>query len=410
MSAAGAVSNMPAAVRPPGRLTVGLDISALDAGFKEHAARGIGRYVRALHEHIAALTGGGGALRVQTFDHRMLAPTPLLNALLKGFPAGRQTLRQQVLYPLRLRSLRARAIDIVHFPAHMDPPAWSPLRYVVSVMDLIPFVLADLYRADRPGWRFRFARYLETQAIRNAALVLTISEQTARDVTERLGVPEERIVVTPLGVERKFFEARRREDEAALRARYGLPAGRPLVLYVGGIDQRKNCRGLLEVFGRVLRARRAGGLSAPLLLMAGKIQQDRQYPALIELARNMELLADISMPGYVPDDDLLQLYPLSSVFLFMSLYEGFGLPPLEALAAGTPVVSSNSSAMPEVLGKAALLVHPEDYEGGAAAVLRILADAQFAAELKERGRAQARAFTWTRTAELTLAAYERFLD
>lgn len=389
-------------------LTVGLDISALDAGFKAHAARGIGRYVRALKEELERVQHP--ALRLTTFDHRELAPTPRMDALLRRFPAGKQTLRQQLIYPLRLRSLSARGIKVAHFPAHMDPPAWSPLPYIVSVMDLIPFVLADLYRADRPGWRFRFARMLEVKAIQHAALVLTISEHTAKDVERVLGIPRERIVVTPLGVEQKFFAAALRSDEAIVRSRYGLPPERPIILYVGGIDQRKNCRGMLEVLTRVIANRRARGLTPPVLLMAGKIQDDRQYPKLVQQVRELGLEEDVYMPGYLGDEDLLELYPLSAVFLFMSLYEGFGLPPLEALAAGTPVVSSRSSAMPEVLGDAALLVDPENSEEAAQAVVRVLEDATLAAELREKGRRQAAEFTWARTAARTLQGYERFVD
>jgi len=142
--------------------------------------------------------------------------------------------------------------------------------------------------------------------------------------------------------------------------------------------------------------------------MAGRIQKDRQFPKLIELIKSNDLGNDILMPGYVSDEDLLELYALSNIFLFLSLYEGFGLPVLEAMATGTPVVASNRSSIPEVMGNLGEQVDPENIAMITAAVIRILENNDHAQELGELGRRQAHGYSWETTGKLTLTAYEEF--
>ena len=397
---------------------VGLDVSALDPLFKAHAQRGIGRYVSELKKYFEAHQGSN--LRVSYFDHRVLrasGPRALAycHKAVDLAPFGRATLRQQLLFPLQLAwSLQSESppmapvsFDAVHFPAHLDPPAWGVVRYAVTVVDLIPLVCADLYKANKSNLRFKFARWLELRAIKNASLVLAISENTARDVHRILHVPHEKIVVTPLGVDPRFFEARMVEEEETVRRRYGLGRESPVVLYVGGIDPRKNYPVLIEMFRRAADSLCARGKPEPKLLMVGPLQEDREYPRLRRCIAEQGVETSVIMPGYVKDDELLQLYALSRVFVFPSLYEGFGLPVLEAMAAGVPVVSSGTSSMPEVLGDAGLIVDPSDARAAAESVCSIIENEELARSLAERGRRRARLFTWQRTGDLTLGAYER---
>lgn len=390
---------------------VGLDTSALDLGFKSHAQRGIGRYVRELKGYFDSLEPGASA--VGYFDHSTLkfeaGLLALCDKLSKLLPLGRTTLRQQLLYPLKLDSKATAQFDVVHFPAHMDAPAWSRKPYIITVLDLIPLILSDLYAARRPSWRFHLARWLELRAIKNASLILAISENTARDVERLLGVPGERIVVTPLGVDSKFFgvAALGQNEEFELRMRFGIPEQSPIILYVGGIDPRKNYSALLHSLAR-LRAHWRGG-NPPVLVMAGNIQGDEEFPKLRALQHELGLGPALVMPGFVRDEDLLKLYAITAAFHFPSLYEGFGLPPLEAMAAGVPVVCSNTSSMPEVVGDCAIALDPKDSAAQADALLGLLANPERAAALRERGRKRARGFTWVRTGELTLNAYQRFV-
>ncbi len=387
--------------------TIGFDISALDPEFKEHAQRGIGRYVRELYKYFKAspaTTDPSSGPTIAEFDHRSFSVNWLTNLL----PFGRLTVKQQILFPLSLWLRGGSRYQAFHFPAHMDAPSWCPVPYILTVLDLIPLVMADLYKADRPSWRFHLARWLEIRAIKNASLILAISECTARDVQRLLGIEPERIVITPLGVDQKFFEARRHESSSALLGRYNIPADRPIIMYVGGIDQRKNYWTMLQALLEIKTENQKQSKPAPVLLMIGRIEQDRQYPKLQRLITEYGLGGDVCMPGFVPDEDLLQLYQESSLFLFLSLYEGFGLPVLEAMAAGLPVVCSNTSSLPEVAGEAACLVDPTDAHAAALAMQLILDSPARRQELIELGKAQAAKFSWAQTGLATQAAYQQF--
>lgn len=384
-------------------LRVGLDVSALNPNFKSHAARGIGRYVRELHKSLAQLSGANVA--VGEFEHDSLISGSKLKPLLDWAPVGRTTLRQQIIYPLQLSNKSRCPFDVVHFPAHMDPPAWGLKNYIVTVLDLIPLVMSDLYKAINPSWRFKLARHLELKAIKNADLILAISENTARDCESILGIDPNKIVVTPLGVDSKFFISADASADPAVLGKLGIPAGREIVLYLGGIDPRKNTGNLVKAF-KILRDKRQG---RPVLVIAGKIKDDKQFPVLQREIEAAGVSLDVCMPGFVGDEDLLKLFKHTSVFLFPSLYEGFGLTPLEAMAAGVPVVSSNTSSMPEVLGKAAMLVDPRNPEAMAESADAILSNPSVAADLRSAGPKRAELFSWSRTGETTMAAYERFL-
>lgn len=381
--------------------SVGLDISALDPSFREHAARGIGRYVAELKGYFDRATPS--SLDVRYFDYRSLR-SGAVDTLIGRLPFGRVTLRQQLLYPTQLQKL---PFDLIHFPAHMDVPSWTPRRAIVTVLDLIPLVCRDLYLANRPSWRYHLARWLEIRAIKSASLLIAISECTKRDVHRLLGIPEERIVVTPLGVDPKFTVEPSPAELSELRERLALPRDRPIVLYVGGIDPRKNYATLLRAFALLRLEARENGRVLPLLVLGGRITQDREYPRLTALMKELDLEGDTRLLGYVADTDLPKLYRLAAVFLFPSLYEGFGLPPLEAMAAGLPVVSSGTSAMPEVLGDAAQVVDPTDASAMARAVSDVLSHPELAADLRHRGQRRAALFSWSRTGELTLQAYEK---
>lgn len=390
-------------------IRVGFDVSALDPAFKAHAQRGIGRYVSELTRSLAA--PHDPSVVVEWFDHASLIHKGAAARIVNSLPAGRTTVRQQLLYPLKLNAGEMKRFSFVHFPAHMDAPAWSSKPFVLTVLDLIPLILKDLYKANRPSWRFSFARWLEIRAIQQAAFLIAISETTANDINRLLGVPRDRIMVTPLGVDQSFFsiaDARRavtEEDSMALRIRLGIPVGRPIILYVGGHDERKNIRTLIEIGSEVVREVERSGGDVPVLVLAGRVNSAKEEERLNVALWDFSMASDTVTLGYVPDDDLRALYAESSLFLFPSLYEGFGLPVLEAMAAGLPVVCSNVSSMPEVLGDAGLTFAPTDVRAGAKAVLELLRNKEQAAQLSEIGVARARTFTWERTGRLTIDAY-----
>lgn len=393
--------------------TVGLDVRALQGAFKAHAVRGTGRYVSELNRYFSSHSN---AINVQGFTPADLEPedfvTRSLESISEVLPFGKVTFKQQLCYPRRLNGAKASSFDILHFPAHIDAPSWCKKRYMVTVLDLIPLALKELYSVGKATWRYNLARWLELQAIRNAELILTISEHGAKDVQRLLNIPEEKIVVTPLGIDERFFgeHLKGNSEELALRAKYKIPLERQIVLYVGGIDQRKNMSSLVKAFTECsAKVEKAKG-DRPLLVIAGSVEHDLQYPALLDLINLHSIGRDTIFTGFIGDSDLMKLYQACSVFFFPSLYEGFGFTPLEAMACGAAVVSSNRSAMPEVLGSAAQFVNPEDVTQCAEALAAILMDKSLRERLSRAGPSQARKFPWSKTAELTLRAYERVLQ
>lgn len=390
-------------------MRVGFDTSALDPRFKSHAQRGIGRYVRHLAEYLKEYQPPD--LSLEWFNHENLLTTGAVTKLIDLLPVARTTLRQQLLYPLKLNAGALRGTNFVHFLAHMDGPAWSPKPYILTVHDLIPLVLERLYRASRPTWRYEFARWLENTSIRNASLLLTVSETTAKDVVRLLGVPRDRIVVTPNGVDQSFFDLRKLRRDLApearieLRHRLGIPQNRPIIFYVGGHDERKNIAKLIEIGREVIQESSEKGKPQPVLVLAGKVNLPREQEILETALRDFAMAADTINLGFVSEEDLKALYAESAVFLFPSLYEGFGLPVLEAMAAGVPVVSSDRGALPEVIGKAGLVFDPDDVIAGSQAVLRVLSDGALSARLSDEGHQQAGLFSWERTGHLTVEAY-----
>ena len=386
------------------RRTIGLDASALRPGFKAHFGRGIGRYVSELHKFLFSAAGRAAAtelgLLVQPFDQPTLFDESDIGRVLGHLPVLRQTVRQQVVLPRLLSHF-----DFIHFPAHMDAPAWGTHRTVVTVLDLIPLVLGDLYRAAKGNMRYRFARYLECEAIRRATLILAISEHTARDVERILKVDPARIVVTPLGVDQHFFEPPETSDVRRVRERYELKEVPPVV-YVGGIDPRKNVPVLIQGF-RAFLDLLPPAEPKPELLLVGKIQADDQYPGLMKLIEELSL-GDLVRPvGYVSDADLPALYRQSGAFFFPSLYEGFGLPPLEAAACGVPVVCARTSCLPEVRGEVALFFDAQSAREAGAALQALYTQPERRRELANKGPSQAAKFTWEATGRKTLEGYRR---
>lgn len=391
------------------RPVVGLDVRALGGQRTSHRVRGTGRYVQELKRYFST-NSGTLPFELSFLEEADFALPGLVKNAVRYLPAGKRTFESQVLAPLFAKRERMRALSLLHFPIHLDAPAWSPRRRVVTVLDLIPLIFDDLYRKPQLSLRFRFARWLEFQAARSADRIITISENSARDIEHLLRIPRERIRVTPLGVSNAFFKDFSPDECFRIRAKYRLPHEARLVLYVGGIDQRKNISGLFEIFRQVCERSLEGRRPLPLLVISGELSSESEYPALKSLLEGFAYREHVRLVGYVEDSDLAVLYHSAAVFLFPSLYEGFGLPPLEALAAGCPVVSSNASCMPEVLGSAATLFDPgHGHEFAASEVYRLLDSCFHVHDRREAGRRHAKLFSWEKTGEATVAAYQEAL-
>jgi alpha-1,3-rhamnosyl/mannosyltransferase len=385
---------------------VGVDVRALQRGFKSHQGRGTGRYVRSLLEamlpldaerRIGLLADAGRELegverRGDGRLHRVQSPL-----WLDRLGAEAVHLRQHVYWS---RALPGLPFDLFHFCAQTDAPAALGAPYAVSVLDLIPHRMPELYARGKSRARFRLGRWLERRALRRARGLIAISEYTRSDLVQLLDIPRERIAVTHLGVHQGFAPASASEV-AALCRRYRMQPG--YLLYVGGIDRRKNIPFLLEVL-RVLVAQHP----EVELVLAGRYRDDPDFPELVSRLRRSGLEQSVRLTGYVPEEELSALYSGASLFVYPSLYEGFGLPPLEAMMCGAPVVAADRTALPEVLGHAALLVDPQEVGEFVEAIRSLLDHPERRRELSEAGRRHAKRFTWTATARATLDAYRQF--
>jgi glycosyltransferase involved in cell wall biosynthesis len=297
---------------------------------------------------------------------------------------------EQMLLP---RLAAREGVDLVHSLAS-TAPAWGRFRRVVTVHDLIYARFPEAHA----GIRDLGMRMLVPLAVRRSDRVIVDSQSTRRDLVELLGTPAERIDVVPLGV----GTLRRCEPMAERELRGRLDLGeRRIALSLSAKRPHKNLVALIGALARIPAERR------PLLVLPG-------YPTaheaeLRERARAVGVRGDVRFLDWLSGEEFEGLWQISEAFVYPSLYEGFGLPVLEAMARGVPVACSNASSLPEVAGDAALMFDPRDESAIATAIERLLSDPAEAARLRARGLERARQFTWERTARLTLESYRRTL-
>ncbi|MDI6870610.1 MAG: glycosyltransferase family 1 protein [Bacillota bacterium] len=293
------------------------------------------------------------------------------------------------------RELASGAFTLHHVPHNgLGFPPDPPCPVVTTVHDLIPYVLPQTC-TRRYLDRF-LARMPEICA--RSALILTVSRHTLQDLYRILGVPETKIVVTYEAPEPCYRPLPFAEANARAAEKYGLRG--PFFLYVGGFSPRKNLPALLSAYAAV----RNDLPDRPPLVLAGSLDPAGQR--LVDRAKDLGLTGEVLFPGFVPLADLPYLYRAARLFVYPSLYEGFGLPPLEAMACGTPVISSRESSLPEVVGDAGFLIDPYDPDSLATALLKLGSNPEAREALRHRGLRRAKAFSWRRTAAETLLAYE----
>jgi glycosyltransferase involved in cell wall biosynthesis len=267
-------------------------------------------------------------------------------------------------------------------------------KHVVTIHDVIPLVLPGAFPTrHRLVLATAFARIR-----RQADMVIVPSYAAAEDVVRYLKVERERIVVIPMGCEPRFRPIVQSARAATLRRRYALPER--YVLFVGTLEPRKNVEALLQAFASLLGEKPHDDLK--LVVAGGKGWGGIDLQAKVEA---LKLGDRVIFTGFVNDDDLPDLYRGALMFVYPSLYEGFGLPILEAMACGTPVITSNRSSLPEVAGDAALLIDPTRPEELAAAMTSLLCDGTLRQELRSKGFIRAGEFTWEAVAQKTMAIY-----
>ncbi len=359
---------------------------------------GIGRYTRGLVSALAEmdretayvlLSAGRGAEEgpwPANFSRRIL---PLSDRHLA-------ILWQRVRLPLPVELFTGR-VDVFHSPDFTLPPVWRA-RTVVTIHDLSFIRHPECF--SKPLLEYLLASV--PRAVRRADFLLADSASTRQDLIELLGAAPERVAVVYPGVEAHFGPA---EDAARLEAclaRYAVR--RPYILGVGTLQPRKNFARLIRAY-HLLRQRH--GIPHRLVIAGAK---GWLFEEIEETIRTLRLEEWVQITGFIPDEDLPALYQGADVFAFPSLYEGFGIPVLEALACGTPVVASNTSSLPEAAGEAALLVDPEDVEALAEALWRLLVDSPLRNALRARGFEQVKRFSWAGSAQKVRSIYRHLVE
>jgi glycosyltransferase involved in cell wall biosynthesis len=294
---------------------------------------------------------------------------------------------EQLLAPLLLQLARA---DVFHGVLNVAP-LFCPTPSVITIHDLAFLSFPQTFRRLNRS----YLTWATRVSARRAARILAVSEFTKQEIVRLLGVPPERIVVT-YDACGEHFAPPNPAVLAAFRRRAGLPER--FILFVSTLEPRKNVPLLLDAYARI-----AASTDAPLIIGGGK---GWLYEPIFAKAEALGLGDRVRFAGFIDGADLPLWYAAATVFTLPSRYEGFGMPLLEAMACGTPVVTTTSSSLPEVVGDAGLTVPPTDADALGAALVRVLNDADLRADMRERGLRQAQRFSWRETAERTLAAYQ----
>lgn len=385
----------------------------IDARFYGPVGKGLGRYTQEIVDNILAQDQENEYvifLGRENFD-AFVCPNPRVNKVLAD--VRWYTLAEQVVFPYLIFQAK---LDLIHF-THFNVPVFCPAKFIVTIHDLIlirfPTTRATtlgplMYRIKNWGYKL-----VISMAVRRARRIIAVSEFTKRDIMDHFRVSEEKLVVTREGVS-DFLdsgafsqgpdqEAGWAEAEKALSG-YGI-SGRYL-LYVGNAYPHKNLEGLLELFKDTkMNKAEFGDIK---LVLVGK--EDYFYRRVKDYAWKLGLTSEpeggsVVFPGYVPDAHLKLLYKQAIAYIFPSLYEGFGLPPLEAMSYGCPVLSSDQASMPEILGKAALYFDPRNREDGMKKIRIIISDKGLRQQLIGSGYEQIKKYSWKECARQTMAAY-----
>lgn len=291
--------------------------------------------------------------------------------------------------------LRRNPVDVLH--VQFTAPPFSPCPVVVSIHDLSFEHLPKTFK-----WRSRKQlRITVRRSAREAAQVIALSEYARSDIIDTYRVSPEKVSVIPLAAPAHFGPVNDEQELQRIRQTYGIEGD--YILSVGAIQPRKNLSRLVAAYSRLRRANPEGKL--PQLVLVGKCAW--LYDETLRTIKELEVSNSVVLTGYVPEADLPALYSGAVCFVYPSYFEGFGLPPLEAMKCGAPVIVGNKTSLPEVVGDAGLLVDPFEVDDIAAAIEKVINDSNLRAQLRVKGLERAKLFDWRETARQTLAVYEK---
>ncbi len=355
-----------------------------------YRSAGISSYIYNVLRH---LPGTASDMEYTVFlnEKRYKGP-PGLRLQVSRLPTNRPPVRivwEQALLPWFARS---EELDLLHNTAFVGPLA-SSCPYVTTVHDLSFLYHPDSFRTLRRRYLQAFAR----MSARRARRVIAVSESTKQDLVKIYGISPAKIDVVHNGVDTSF-QPLPADQVAAFRQQKGLPDR--FMLFVGTLEPRKNVVRLVEAYARLSKER------PPLVLVGGR---GWFYDEIFGRVKALELTDEVHFPGFVPAEDLPLWYNAADLFVYPSVYEGFGLPVLEAMACGTAVITSTASSLPEVVGEAGKLVDPTDTDGLATAMEQVLGDRELQEQMQAAGLVQAGGFSWEKAARQTVDSYRQAL-
>ena len=293
-------------------------------------------------------------------------------------------------------NLKRENIEVYHIPQNGIGMSDSlPCKKIVTIHDLIPYTMPETVGK---GYLTKFI-YEMPHIVENSDAIITVSEYSKKDILRFFPIDPERIFVTPLAADLKYRPLDKNNCKEFLKNKYNIT--KPFILYIGGFSPRKNVKSLILAFSKVFKE-----LPEEYnLVVVGSDNKD-QFAYLNSLGMNMEISKQIIFTNYVPEQDLPMFYNACQVFAYPSLYEGFGLPPLEAMSCGVPVITSNLTSIPEVVGEAGLLIDPYEEDALRNALLTVLCDQKLQLELALKGIEKSKNYTWEKTATETLKVYK----
>ena len=372
-----------------------IGINAHLLAYKESYRRaGVSRYIHNLLTHLDRVDPGGD---YTVFLNGRSALSLSYRQKRSRLPTNNPWIRvcwEQCLQPLELL---AAGIELLHSPVNVQP-MFLHCKSVVTVMDLSFMVFPDSFRPANRFYQRTFTRW----SVQRATHLVAISASTAHDLTSFFAVPQERISVTYPGVDAAYRPVMQSDIMDDFRRRRHLPER--FIFFVGTLEPRKNLLTLLQAYAQFKRQ----SDTAHKLVLGGA--SGWFYQPVLTAVQEMGIGTDVIFPGFIPDNELPLWYNAADVFVYPSVYEGFGLPPLEAMACGVPVIVSDASSLPEVVGEAGLLVDPHEPVEWGNALSLLCKDADLRSELTSRGLARAQEFSWTRMARETISVYRTALS
>lgn len=388
----------------------------IDARLYGPLAKGIGRYIKEVLDIIIKIDKENYYvifLSKDNFDQFICNNERIKKILVN---VRWYTFAEQIIMPWLIFKEK---LDLMHFP-HFNIPIFCPVKFIVTIHDLISIKFPTDRATTLGPLAYKIKnlalRFIIWFAINRAGKVIAVSEFTKKDIIDKFKIAKEKIEVTYEAVgllatspsikqDKGIDKGSKKEDRAVLLKYY---IDKPYLLYVGNAYPHKNLEGLVEVFSRII-------IKNPNIQLVLVSKDDYFYKRIKDYAKSLKLYGEgsnsqIVFPGYVTDEELKVLYKNALLYVFPSFYEGFGLPPLEAMANGCPIVSSNQTSLPEILGQAALYFNPNDQKDMEEKIESLLKDENLRRNLINQGYEQIKKYSWQECAEKTLAVYQEIIN